>query len=99
MALGSTSKNNGRSTAETDTNATSTTVAVQDRGWRISFAENTISIDIGFPYGALHRGIHVLKWSLKGAIWTSYPTINEKYILDFPIPLLPKKSKKQLNRV
>lgn len=37
------------------------------------------------------RHQYFLEWSLKGAVWTSYPTLNEKYILEFPIPLVLKK--------
>ncbi len=44
------------------------------------------------------RSKHFLKWSLKGAIWTSYPTLNERYILDFPIPLLSTKEQENIHQ-
>ena len=44
------------------------------------------------------RSEHFLEWSLKGAVWTSYPTLNEKYILDFPIPLLSKKDQETIKQ-
>ena len=44
------------------------------------------------------RSEHFLEWSLKGAVWTSYPTLNEKYILDFPIPLLPTKEQETIKQ-
>ncbi len=47
---------------------------------------------------SLLRSGHFLEWSLKGAIWTSYPTLNEKYILDFPIPFIPKMEQDTIKR-
>ncbi len=44
------------------------------------------------------RSEHFLEWSLKGAVWTSYPTLNEKYILDFPIPLFPQKEQETIKQ-
>ena len=44
------------------------------------------------------RSEYFLAWSLKGAVWTSYPTLNEKYILDFPIPLLPKEEQETIKQ-
>ena len=44
------------------------------------------------------RSEHFLEWSLKGVVWTTYPTLNEKYILDFPIPLLPEKEQETIKQ-